>query len=93
MKKERALKILGKKCMRCEYAEFEECLDIHHIIPRFLGGSDSVNNLLVLCASCHRSLHLGKWHISELGIDLSLFLSEEEIRILEKAWKRIPYKE
>jgi hypothetical protein len=93
VKKEEVLKILGARCMRCGYSEFKECLDLHHIIPRFLGGSDSINNLLILCACCHRSLHLAKWHISELGIDLSLFLSEEEIRILEEAWKRVPYKE
>jgi HNH endonuclease len=32
-------------------------LAIHHVIPVWLGGTDSMANLLTLCANCHRSVH------------------------------------
>ncbi|MBP6922135.1 HNH endonuclease [Candidatus Dojkabacteria bacterium] len=30
---------------------------IHHIIPKFDGGSSDLFNLLLLCETCHRRLH------------------------------------
>src|SRR5437899_918790 len=32
-------------------------LAIHHVIPVWLRGSDSMANLVTLCANCHRSVH------------------------------------
>ncbi|MGE3760540.1 MAG: HNH endonuclease [Pseudobdellovibrionaceae bacterium] len=31
--------------------------DIHHIIPRALGGKDTLENLITLCRAHHRQLH------------------------------------
>lgn len=31
-------------------------LDIHHIIPRRMGGDDTVKNLISVCVECHRTL-------------------------------------
>jgi hypothetical protein len=34
-------------------------IDVHHIVPRALGGSNDVTNLTLLCAGHHRALHDG----------------------------------
>lgn len=42
----------GYTCQNCGYKN--EDLDVHHIIPRRLGGLDVVNNLVSLCSDkCH----------------------------------------
>jgi len=47
----------GGRCMVCgsslagEDAAYYEC---GHIIDRFLGGSDHINNLVVMCITCNR---------------------------------------
>lgn len=35
--------------------------NIHHVIPRHLGGSDKLENLVLLHPNCHRQLH-SRWH-------------------------------
>ena len=35
-------------------------LHIHHIIYRSNGGADTLDNLITLCADCHRRLHRGE---------------------------------
>ena len=32
-------------------------LDVHHLIPRFLGGTDDHSNLITLCDRCHATRH------------------------------------
>ena len=39
-------------CQRCGT---EDNLSVDHIVPRKLGGNDSLDNLEVLCASCNSS--------------------------------------
>jgi len=34
-------------------------LHLHHITPVSCGGSDEENNLIPLCNSCHRFVHMG----------------------------------
>lgn len=42
-------------------------LNLHHIIPLYMGGSNDYYNLIYLCATCHRKMHnmlnekFGKW--------------------------------
>lgn len=36
--------------------EMGRSLDIHHVIPRRSGGSDSLENLISVCVECHRTL-------------------------------------
>lgn len=35
-----------------------DTLDLHHTIPVWLGGVDSVDNSVMLCVACHRMVHL-----------------------------------
>ena len=42
-------------------------LNLHHIIPIYMGGKDEYYNLLYLCKSCHKKMHdmlnekFGEW--------------------------------
>jgi 5-methylcytosine-specific restriction endonuclease McrA len=40
----------GYRCRRCGA---RRQLSAHHIKPRAQGGTDSLRNLLTLCAACH----------------------------------------
>jgi len=48
-------------CERCGYKEFECGIDIHHIDENY--NNDSIDNLIALCAPCHRALHLNLWKL------------------------------
>lgn len=41
----------GNKCMEC--GKTNCVLEAHHIVPRRLGGNDSIYNLITLCNDCH----------------------------------------
>lgn len=41
----------GNKCMEC--GKINCMLEVHHIIPRRLRGSDTISNLITLCSDCH----------------------------------------
>lgn len=41
----------GNKCMEC--GKSNRVLEAHHIVPRRLKGSDTVDNLITLCDKCH----------------------------------------
>jgi RecQ family ATP-dependent DNA helicase len=41
-------------CVKCEESRN---LHVHHVIPRKLGGSDELSNLITLCAACHAAIH------------------------------------
>ncbi|QOV77382.1 HNH endonuclease [Enterobacter asburiae] len=35
-------------------------LEVHHIVPLYDGGSDTLENCAALCPNCHRAIHLSK---------------------------------
>lgn len=35
-------------------------LEVHHIVPLYDGGSDTLDNCAALCPNCHRAVHLSK---------------------------------
>ena len=39
----------------CQMCGSEDRLTVDHIVPRVLGGDDSLSNLQVLCGSCNSS--------------------------------------
>ena len=51
--RDKALKHHPNRCLRCGT---DKELTADHIIPRSQGGSDDVNNLRVLCRSCHQRI-------------------------------------
>ena len=43
-------------CQICNLT-FKPILQIHHIEPVSTGGTDDVDNLLILCPNCHKIIH------------------------------------
>ena len=43
-----------RDCSQCKNCSKKDCrLEVHHIIPKRLKGSDSIHNLITLCHDCH----------------------------------------
>ena len=47
----------GEGCNNCHRTS--EQLYIHHLLPLSNGGSNSIDNLIVLCKVCHGYVHRG----------------------------------
>jgi 5-methylcytosine-specific restriction endonuclease McrA len=62
----KVLKRLKIHCSRCDWYEEGVVGDVHHIIPKKVGGSDEHTNLTYLCPNCHRTVHSGKIDSTEL---------------------------
>jgi len=39
-------------------------LEVHHVVPRAVGGSHHPSNLILLCGGCHTRVHDGTLHLS-----------------------------
>ena len=52
----------------CQCCGKKNCrLEVHHIVFRRNGGSDSLENLITLCEDCHKAVHLGKIELKLKG--------------------------
>jgi hypothetical protein len=40
----------------CRFCESDDNLHTHHIVPRSADGSDDLENLITVCASCHKTI-------------------------------------
>ena len=46
------------KCDRCQHAITHDTgWHVHHVVPRHLGGDDSLDNLVLLHPTCHTAIH------------------------------------
>ncbi|MDA2912748.1 HNH endonuclease [Acidobacteriia bacterium AH_259_A11_L15] len=52
--------VLERDGWRCQYCGGCAELEIHHIQPRSRLGHDREENLVTVCAGCHRRLHWGR---------------------------------
>ena len=59
------------QCCKLGGPQMVNNLDAHHIVPVFLGGVDNVDNTIMLCLNCHRSVHL--YATKDLAIDKALY--------------------
>ena len=48
----------GHCCQKCSGKKKDHKLHVHHIVFRSNGGTDSPDNLITLCKTCHDNLHL-----------------------------------
>ena len=44
----------GYRCALCDSTRY---LQIHHVVPRGEGGTNSIQNLITLCSVCHAQAH------------------------------------
>ena len=56
--RQRVIEARGPKCEKCGYDK-EPVLEMHHIKQRKDGGSNELDNLLLLCPNCHGEIHHG----------------------------------
>lgn len=66
----------GYQCQKCKTKKGK--LHVHHVVFRSKGGTDTSDNLITLCESCHEKLHNGEFeikgtrsntkHATEIGI-------------------------
>ena len=61
---------------RCALCDSTEGLQIHHVIPRGVGGSSSPMNLICLCSRCHNAAH------GSMCCDIPKDTTPEELRRL-----------
>ena len=54
----------GGKCAVCG---FNEIVEIHHIIAKYIGGTDEPENLIVLCPNHHALVHSGQLKIEDIN--------------------------
>lgn len=48
------------QCVFCKERETQWAkLEIHHLVPRFFGGTNEIGNLICLCVLCHSKIHSG----------------------------------
>ncbi len=51
--------VLERDKWRCQFCGSSNNLHVHHQRSRGKGGDDHLENLITLCANCHRSVHEG----------------------------------
>lgn len=51
--------VLNRDNHQCQVCMRNTNLHLHHLVKRKNGGSHDANNLITLCASCHRSIETG----------------------------------
>ena len=56
--RQRILQTREEKCEECGYNRFPEAIHVHHIIERCKGGTDDLDNLKLLCPTCHVETHI-----------------------------------
>lgn len=47
----------GYRCVSCSMSLRSHDADVHHLLPRSMGGSDELSNLVTLCDGCHAAHH------------------------------------
>ncbi|WP_085033299.1 RecQ family ATP-dependent DNA helicase [Ensifer aridi] len=73
----------GYQCVSCSTKLSSSNADVHHLLPRSMGGSDELSNLVTLCDGCHAAHHpnlaggLARRVIERWAMRLARWLDEE----------------
>jgi len=51
-------RILNRDGWKCQCCGSGKDLQVHHLVRRSQLGSDTLENLMTLCAGCHRRVHI-----------------------------------
>jgi 5-methylcytosine-specific restriction endonuclease McrA len=52
--------VLRRDSWRCQFCGTTSTLEVHHKEFRSHSGHDSEENLITLCAACHREIHFSR---------------------------------
>ena len=52
-------RVLERDAWRCQNCGSSKDLNVHHVLERSKFGDDALDNLMTLCANCHRQRHGG----------------------------------
>ena len=74
---------------RCAICKGTSALELHHIIPFEKGGETSTNNLILLCAVCHRRVHRGEISREDLRAFKKLILNTPSEKLQKDELKKI----
>lgn len=73
----------GAKCEVCGYGDgmpsLASIFSVHHMVPVQYGGSDSTENLILLCQNCHKLAHeyeVGRLPLSKEDLEKNLYLKK-----------------
>jgi 5-methylcytosine-specific restriction endonuclease McrA len=71
--------VLQRDAWRCQECGSMGQLEVHHLIKRSQLGNDSMDNLITLCAHCHRDCHnkLGRFARVDTSGQLSALISSQ----------------
>lgn len=75
-------KVVARMCIPCTCCGFyikDVVWDIHHIVPKKLGGTDDMTNLTYICPNCHRIAHTDINLLQNELISLDKYLKENNI--------------
>jgi len=50
--------VMKRDANKCTECGASTPLEVHHIIPRWAGGTDHPSNLRILCYECHKAVHM-----------------------------------
>jgi 5-methylcytosine-specific restriction endonuclease McrA len=53
--------VLQRDGWKCQCCGISKNLEVHHLVHRGQLGSDESENLITLCAACHRRQHEKRW--------------------------------
>lgn len=62
----------GYRCALCDSTRY---LQIHHVVKRSEGGTDSMHNLICLCSDCHALAHginLNDWDATQEDVEQAI---------------------
>jgi ATP-dependent DNA helicase RecQ len=85
--RQRALERDEFRCVSCRTPVRSAEADIHHLLPRSMGGDDELSNLVTLCDGCHAAHHptlqggLARRVVEKWAIRLAKWLDREGIAV------------
>ena len=47
----------AKDCTKCVNCGSDENIQLHHVVPLVLGGTNNIDNIVPLCEDCHSKIH------------------------------------
>ncbi len=63
------------------FSKHHLAVQVHHVIPRSAGGTDSFKNLITLCEDCHRKTFKGGYSGIPVSSQMSLDWADERINL------------